>query len=641
MGWTLDDLDGLLRLGTPSWRHDGRAVLWPITQRDLAHNHFLTGLRAIDVETGEGVCWLPPTSGVGSSQWWADGRVMVLLPDSRGCAQAHALDAPGAAPVPLTEAPVGVQQLERLADGRLACVGREEATSPTVRSFGVGRHGAFATAPPVASQLWVQREGAGVDVRWAVRPLAVHRAIPGAVRSFCEVGDRMVVLTQPDPAVAALFDVSLGVLDLASGAVDVRLQGALGGVMPSPDGRCVATLRHPGPEPLFRPAQVWVVDVAGGPPRCVSGALDRDVSGVWWLDDDTLLVRAPNGTRVGLWRLPLGGDPEPLELGEVEPVSDVAVGPAGRLAFAGVTPTAPAEPYVMEVSGTPRRLAMVQQVGAQPVAEVRTIRWTCTDGSEVDGVLVSPAGVEGPTPVVVMPHGGPMVASTVGFVGWRHVLAAQGWRVFLPNYRGSNHRGVDWQSAILGDPALGPASDILSGLEALRAEGWVDDERVAVIGWSYGGYLAAWLTAHDVSFVTAIAGAPLVDWFDAYTLSDLNTWFGHALGGSPFEYPDRYRAATVTTHADRLRTPMLILACTGDPRVPVSQPYKLLHALRDQGTEASLVVYPVAAHAPTDPVHQRDVLERELRWLKAALEPPLSRRLVQPARAAGHMPTTD
>ncbi|MBX2798258.1 MAG: prolyl oligopeptidase family serine peptidase, partial [Myxococcales bacterium] len=211
-------------------------------------------------------------------------------------------------------------------------------------------------------------------------------------------------------------------------------------------------------------------------------------------------------------------------------------------------------------------------------------------------------------------------AMTEGFAGWPQVLAAQGWIVFCPNYRGSNHRGEAWQSAILDHPAEGPSDDVLSGLAALDARGIVDTDRMAVIGWSYGGYLAAWLTAHGPDWRAAVAGAPLVDWVDAYTLSDINTWFGHALGGAPWTRPERYRSASVTTYAAQIRTPTLILACTGDVRVPVSHAYKLFHALRDHGTPVSFVAYPMAAHAPTDPVHQHDVLERQLAWLHSHLD---------------------
>src|SRR5204863_4705372 len=115
-------------------------------------------------------------------------------------------------------------------------------------------------------------------------------------------------------------------------------------------------------------------------------------------------------------------------------------------------------------------------------------------------------------PLVLNIHGGPMGTSTEGWSAFDQLLAAQGWIVFQPNYRGSNNMGDAFQRAVVNDAGDGPGRDVMAGIKALKARGIVDTARVAVSGWSYGGYMTAWLTSHYPGWRAAMAGAAVTDW---------------------------------------------------------------------------------------------------------------------------------
>ena len=144
---------------------------------------------------------------------------------------------------------------------------------------------------------------------------------------------------------------------------------------------------------------------------------------------------------------------------------------------------------------------------------------------------------------------------------------------------------------------------------------------IAVGGWSYGGYMTVWLTSHFPKWRAAVAGAAVTDWFDWYALADMNVWSGYGLGGSPYleKTPAKieagYRAQSPITYANRIKTPTLILSDVFDPRVTVTQSYKLYHALKDNGTPVKFIAYPVGGHFPADPVHQRDIYRRWIEWI--------------------------
>ncbi|MEM6928122.1 MAG: alpha/beta fold hydrolase, partial [Myxococcota bacterium] len=388
------------------------------------------------------------------------------------------------------------------------------------------------------------------------------------------------------------------------------------------DGSRLVVLAPAAEVPIYSPNQAHeVVDRQLVP----FGGLDRDLRGFAWLPSGGGVGWAADGTRGALWTL---GDHEPYRwpLGYVEPVSAVSVGPEGQVAFVGSMPQRAPELYVVDDAGVPaRRLTNVNPPppGVTP-GHVETVTWTGPDGTPQDGVLVRPPDFDPSRryPLVLSLHGGPMAACTEGWVGLRQLLAAHGWLVFCPNYRGSNHRGTAFQTNVLGDPAEGPSADILAGVDALRQRGIVDDARRALSGWSYGGYLAAWLAATSEGWVGAVAGAPVVDWRDAYVLSDLGPLFGPTIGPSPWDAGPAWDAASPLAHLDTYTTPTLILACTGDQRVPITHAYRLFSGLKARGTEVRFVAYPVSGHAPSDPVHQRDVMRRWVDWLWRAFQPP-------------------
>jgi dipeptidyl aminopeptidase/acylaminoacyl peptidase len=255
------------------------------------------------------------------------------------------------------------------------------------------------------------------------------------------------------------------------------------------------------------------------------------------------------------------------------------------------------------------------------------VNWR-NDAFEETGVLIYPPGFKAgqKVPLVLNIHGGPNRTSTEAFDLFDQILAAHGWAVFKPNYRGSDSQGDAFQSSVINDLGDGPGRDVMAGLAALKARGFVDENRVAVSGWSYGGHMTAWLIGHYQGWRAAVAGAPLVNYLDWYNMSCCNVWADPVLGGSPWLHNNvtRYWQQSPVAYADQVKTPTLILAHLRDPEVPVSQSYNLYHALRDNGVSVKLVVYPLEGHAiGRDPVHERDTYRRWVGWIDDHFRAPL------------------
>jgi dipeptidyl aminopeptidase/acylaminoacyl peptidase len=343
-------------------------------------------------------------------------------------------------------------------------------------------------------------------------------------------------------------------------------------------------------------------------------------------DSRTLLLSGPDLTRISVWLQPLNARPQKLNLDKVIPLGRISVSQKNQMVFVAAEPEKPVEVYLMEsVNSTPRRLTDFNtELAARKMGKVETVHWKGPDGFKENGVVIFPPDFEPGKkyPLVLSIHGGPMSTSTEAFNLRNQFLAAQGWIVFSPNYRGSNNQGRDFQRAVINDAGEGPGKDVMAGIAALKKRGIIDESRMAVSGWSYGGYMTTWLIAHFSGWKAAVAGAAVTDWFDWYNLADLNNWAGFGLGGSPWlnDNAENYWRQSPIAYAHQIRTPTLILSTTLDPRVTVTQSYKLYHALKDNKVPVEFIAYPVGGHYPGDPVHQRDLWQRWVDWITKHFE---------------------
>lgn len=376
--------------------------------------------------------------------------------------------------------------------------------------------------------------------------------------------------------------------------------------------------------------EIYVTSIEGGEGQSVTRLIDRNIQRALWMND-SLLVSANDGTGVGMWMQPATPNTpaKRIDLGKIVPVAafwlDASMNARGQIAFSGSEPHRPGEIYWVSSpdSAKAERLTDFNAfAGSLELGKTETVKWTGADNYAQDGVVTYPPGFDGSRkwPLVLYIHGGPRSASKEAFSPRAQLMAAQGWVVFEPNYRGSDNLGNAFQAAIWNDAGAGPGRDVISGLEFLKKRGWVDEAKLAVSGWSYGGYMTTWLMGNYPSlWKVAVAGAAVTDLLDQYNLGDANVRRGSAWGGSPWTDPKRMQAAIEQSpihYAAKMKTPTLIMALTGDYRVTTTQSYKLYHNLRDNNVPVQFIAYPLGGHSPTDPVHQRDVDRRWIAWLK-------------------------
>jgi dipeptidyl aminopeptidase/acylaminoacyl peptidase len=240
------------------------------------------------------------------------------------------------------------------------------------------------------------------------------------------------------------------------------------------------------------------------------------------------------------------------------------------------------------------------------------------DGAEVHGVLRLPAGAapRARLPLVVRIHGGPSSQSAFSFDFERELLAAQGWAVLAPNYRGSSGRGRAFTLAIFDDYGNKELRDIHGMVDHLVASGVADSTRLGVGGWSYGGLLTDCLIVADSRFKAATSGAGAGDWFGMYGHDQYLTQYELEFGAPWKDVAKWERMSSSFLHADRIRTPTLFLGGTDDWNVPILGGEQMYQALKSLGVDTRLVVYPGESHDIRRPSFQRDRLARYVDWYR-------------------------
>jgi dipeptidyl aminopeptidase/acylaminoacyl peptidase len=410
-------------------------------------------------------------------------------------------------------------------------------------------------------------------------------------------------------------------VDVASGAAAAipRLSRVQADPFRSADGRHIA-FSFSNPHGMMQ-TEIALANASAGDAVWLSRSLDRDIEDAAFLPDNSIVAVAGDGTHGRVFRLS-GGAHTVLPLGDVNPTSGLAVAQNGAIAFAGATLSHPSELYVLQPHATsPQRLTNYNAwIGDYAVGRDATIVWRTRDGLTADGVLIYPphwrAGQR--APLVLYIHGGPTAASLVSFSAFADVLAAHGWFVFEPNYRGSDNLGVAFARTTVPHIASVPGDDIEAGLNAVLRLGLIDPTRIAVSGWSEGGLMTSWLITHDTRWKAAVSGAAVNDWIGYAAMTDAKDFTPEFIGPKPYTDPSllaTYRDESPLTYADRVKTPTLILSDSGDYRVPTPLAYEFYHSVRATGTPVKFVIWPVVGHFPSDPVRSEDVNRQWEAWL--------------------------
>jgi len=377
----------------------------------------------------------------------------------------------------------------------------------------------------------------------------------------------------------------------------------------SPDGDKIAYLGNTDDLKSYQQTRVSVMNVDGSEKRVLTGDFDRSIDALAWDSNDTLIIQYDDRSRTYLARLSLNRDRDPLvrdvsgtTLGRPYTSGAFATNGSGVIAYTSGRAQRPADIAVKNGDEPAmRRTRLNDDLFADiELGPVERITWESShDGREIEGWLVMPPKFDETKkyPLILEIHGGPHTAYGPHFSAEVQLFAAAGYVVLYANPRGSTSYGNEFANLIHHNYPSEDYDDLISGIDATIARGFVDEEQLFVTGGSGGGVLTAWIVGKTDRFKAAVVAKPVINWISFVLTSDFYPFFGaYWFPEQPWEDPDGYWARSPLSLVGNVTTPTMLLTGEADYRTPMSETEQYYQALQLRDVDTAMVRIPDAPH---------------------------------------------
>jgi len=403
----------------------------------------------------------------------------------------------------------------------------------------------------------------------------------------------------------------------------------------SPDGKNIAFIAGIMSDEGSTGGDIFVIPAEGGNARNVTPEIPASPSWLTWQSAGKILFTERIDGDTGVASLDLGSGkitqiwkgPETILKAEKISVS------SDGLRSAAIRNSAMKPPEIWAgLTGEWKQITHVNDSVRTGWGEVKSVHWT-SEKLKVQGWLAYPAGYDPSQsdskrryPMVVVVHGGPAAASGSSWPGaffssTLYGLTKDGYFVLFPNPRGSYGQGESFTRANVKDFGYGDLRDILAGVDMVVKTLPVDNDRVGITGWSYGGYMTMWAITQTHRFRAAVSGAGLSNFQSYYGQNDIDQWMIPYFRASVYDDPAVCARSSPITFIKNVKTPTLIVVGDRDGEVPAPQSREFWHALKALGVETQFVVYAGEGHAIKNPEHRQDIGDRLTAWLNRFLKP--------------------
>jgi dipeptidyl aminopeptidase/acylaminoacyl peptidase len=464
------------------------------------------------------------------------------------------------------------------------------------------------------------------------------RALTTADRHVQEVawspdGAKIAFVYWATPMVNEWRKGKLAEADIATGDVKEIAAVETFGAAPaySPDGRFLAFQQRSAPVPYPGASRMALYDRKSGAVRQLAATPNEQSRLAGWRPDSRgIVVSEAKGTTTVLLEVSIDGPAKQVFAPKSGILTQATMNDAGnQIGIAHESSDQAPEVFVLAPDGK-----AMQQVSAAnsamahpPLGRTEVVRWPSKDGKEIEGLLTYPVNYQPGTkvPLILNIHGGPAGGFNQDFIGRAGlypigVFAARGYAVLRPNPRGSTGYGKEFRYSNFSDWGGKDYEDDQSGVDMLIAKGIVDPNRMAVVGWSYGGYMTSWTIGQTTRFKAAAVGAGVIDLMSFTGTTDIADFLPDYFGGDFWKQPELYKKHSPITYVGNVTTPTLVLHGEADERVPTSQGFEYYHALQRRGVPTQMVTYPRTPHGPEEPKFILDIMQRHVAWVDKYLQ---------------------
>jgi dipeptidyl aminopeptidase/acylaminoacyl peptidase len=630
---SIDDLIGLRRLsGSPAISPDGRWVAYAVRETNWTDNAYETEIWIAEAGVaGSGRALTNAKKSSLQPAFSPDGRWLAFVSDRTDTRQLYRLALGGGEAEALTSGAEGVTAFAWSPDGtRIAYT----MTDPETAAMKERKEKYGDLTHEDRDNRMANLHVVEVATK-ATRAVTAGAFVVGAF-DWSPDGTRIAFdhRVSSDPGESSTADLSI--VDVASGTVSPLVTQAGPDANPkwSPDGRQIAFQSAMAkPFHFYENGALAVVPASGGTPDSLTARFDENPSLVAWTRAG-IFFSASQRTWAYLYRLDPGSRQIAMQRVRENWIGQgFAVTPAGsHAAFTASGPTDFPEVYTAPIANTLSATKLSDlgaQVAAWPKHAREVVRWKSQDGAEIEGVLHKPADFQTGRryPLLVVIHGGPTGVSRPTPYGSASFYPIDGWLakgalVLEPNYRGSAGYGEKFRALNVRNLGIGDAWDVLTGIDALVAQGLVDRDRVGAMGWSQGGYISAFLTTkHADRFKAVSVGAGISNWVTYYVNTDIHPFTRQYLKATPWDDAKVYADTSPMTYIKTAKAPTLIQHGDKDARVPIPNAFELYQGLRDQQVPVELMIFRGFGHGLDKPKANRAAMQQNWDWFGRYLWP--------------------
>lgn len=398
----------------------------------------------------------------------------------------------------------------------------------------------------------------------------------------------------------------------------------------SPDGNKIAFLGGIMSDEGFDGGDIFVLSKEGGEPRNVTAGNKSTATGLRWRGDNKLLYTEALDGGGAISTLDLKSNEREILWKGSQALHEDGNYPNLSIAADGVESAAVRSDWQQAPEVSAGRIGDWKPVTSANAdqkpqwGKAESVIWQ-NGPYRVQGWLLYPAAFDPAKryPMIVEIHGGPSSERSASWPSAHFdmsVMAAAGYFVFFPNPRGSYGEGEAFTKANVKDFGYGDLQDILAGVDAVEKKLPLDDKRIGVTGWSYGGFMTMWTVTQTARFRAAVAGAGIADWLSYYGENSIDEWMIPFFGESVYDNPAVYAKSSPITYIKQVKTPTLVVVGERDGECPAPQSFEFWHALKAQNVPTELVVYPGEGHSFREQKDRLDVVKRTAAWFDKYLQ---------------------